>query len=98
MYDIFTVFVFLSPKENKNILGYKSPQQGLNKNVWKWSNKCFGLLALIGSIVYLVATVVLMVMNLQEYGILQNKIAVIYIILSVIITEVYTFVCSCRNK
>lgn len=96
---IFSLFLFfLSPKENKNALGYKSPQQGLNKNVWKWSNKCFGLLAIIGSFVYIITTVILIAMNLQEYGMLQNKIAVAYIILSVIITEVYTFVHSCRNR
>ncbi len=96
---IFSLFLFfLSPRENKNLLGYKSPQQGLNKSVWKWSNKCFGLLAIIGSVLYLITTIVLIILKLQKYGTLQNKIAIVYIFLCVIITEIYTFVCSYRNR
>lgn len=35
---LFSLFLFfLSPKENKNMFGYKSPQQGFHKNIWKWS-------------------------------------------------------------
>ena len=49
----FSFFLFFySPKDPKNMLGYKSLQQNMHKDIWKWTNECFGLLALVGSILY----------------------------------------------
>lgn len=95
---VFALFLFfLSPKEAKNMFGYKSPQQGLNKNVWKWSNKCFGLLAIIGSTIYLISAIVLMVLGIHKYSVLLNKVGLVYIVISVIITEMYTFMVSYKR-
>ena len=96
---LFSLFLFfLSPKENKNMLGYKSPQQGLNKNVWKWSNKCFGVLAIVGSSIYLIATIILLLSGNDKYGDMINRIGLVYTIISVIITEIYTLILSLRNR
>jgi hypothetical protein len=40
-YGIF--LFFFSAKEKKNMLGYKSLQQNMHKDIWKWTNQCFGL-------------------------------------------------------
>lgn len=85
--------IFLSPQE-KNMFGYKSPQQGLNKNTWKWSNKCFGVLIFVGATAYLISSIVLLALNLGQYNSLLNKIGVAYILVSVVITEVYIFIRS----
>lgn len=98
LFVIFSLFLyFVSPSENKNLLGYKSPQQGANAHIWKWSNKCFGMLALIGSVLYLISSIVLGVLELQDYGSIQNKIAIAYLVVCVIVTEIYTLIRSCKK-
>lgn len=79
------------------MFGYKSPQLGLNKNTWKWSNKCFGVLIFIGGMVYLISSIVLSTLNLEQYNSLLNKIGLVYILVNVVITEVYIFIRS-RKK
>ena len=63
----FSLFLrFYSPREKGNMLGYKSPQQGMRRNVWFWSNRCFGKLALAGSAVYLAASIILLILGKTE--------------------------------
>lgn len=96
---MFSLFLFfLSPKENKNMLGYKSPQQGFNKNIWKWSNKCFGLLAMIGSAIYLIIAAVLAFLEIRKYDAMINSIGLAYVIICVIVTEIYTFIISHKKR
>lgn len=92
---LYSIFLYsYSYKENQNMLGYKSSQQRMNKNVWKISNRCFGFLALIGSSIYLVVTVVLLLCNLSKYNEKLNIYGLIYICICVFVTEVYTLVRS----
>lgn len=88
---ILALYIFYqSPKEGKNMLGYKSPQQGIHKNIWKWSNKCFGFLAIVGSAIYLFIVVIFMYQGVVVYNTKLNYYGLIYILISVIITEIYT--------
>ncbi len=88
----FSIFIyFLSPKEGENMLGYKSPQQGMHKDIWKCSNKCFGILALFGSSIYLITTIIFRIFNISEYNKNINHYGLIYVFICIIITEVYTF-------
>lgn len=89
---------FLSPKEDKNMFGYKSPQQGLNKNVWKWSNKCYGLFAIVGSAIYLISAIVLLALRITQYNALLNKMGLAYIFVSIILTEICTYILSLRKQ
>ena len=88
---------FFSPKEGRNIFGYKSPQ-GMNKNIWKWSNKCFGILAMIGSFLYLLITLIAQLLGQDQFSNEINKYAILYIFVSIIITEVFTFVRSRKSR
>lgn len=88
---------FYSPK-NISILGYKSLQLSTHKNIWKWSNKCFGLLAIIGSTIYLLASIILSVLSINEYDSIMNDYGIAYILVCVFITEIYTFVCAHKSK
>ncbi len=95
----YSLFIyFFSPKEGKNMLGYKSPQQGMHKNIWKWSNKCFGILVLLGSSIYLIITITMRFFNISKYNSIINRYGIIYIFLCIIITEIYTFVNSHKNR
>lgn len=80
------------------MLGYKSPQQGMHKNIWKWSNRCFGSLAIFGSSIYLLAAIILKILNISNYNGKINQYGIIYIFVCIIITELYTFVNSQKNK
>ena len=80
------------------MLGYKSPQQGINKNIWQWSNKCFGILAIIGSSIYLLTTIAFKILDIDNYYSVMNRYGIVYIFLCIIITEIYTFVQSQRKK
>lgn len=80
------------------MFGYKSPQQGLNKNIWKWSNKCFGLLAMIGSAIYLMIAVILALLEIHKYEAMINSIGLVYVIICVIVTEIYIFIISRKKR
>lgn len=96
---VFALFLyFLSPSEGKNMLGYKSPQQGTHKNIWKWSNKCFGILAIAGASIYLLAAIILRILSIGEYDSKINLYGMIYIIICIIITETYTFIRSQKSR
>lgn len=82
---------FFSPREGMNMLGYKSPQ-GMHKNIWKFSNKCFGIFGIVGSSLYLLINLIFKILGLSDYYNDINKYAIIYIYVSIIITEIYTFV------
>lgn len=87
-----SIFIlFFSPKESykNNALGYKSPQLNTHKNIWFWTNKCFGLLALLGSILYLLISVVLVLTGHVGFSTTMNKYLLIYIGLSIVLTEIY---------
>lgn len=80
------------------MFGYKSPQQGFYKNIWKWSNRCFGLLAMIGSAIYLIVAVILAFLEIRKYDAMINSIGLVYVIICVIVTEVYTFILSRKKR
>jgi hypothetical protein len=88
---------FLSPKEKKNMLGYKSFQQNMHKDIWKWTNECFGLLTLVGSFIYLTISIILEIKDISFSSEL-NKYGLIYIIISFVLTECYGLIQSYRNK
>lgn len=99
LFLVLSLFIyFISPIYKKNILGYKSMQQGIHKDIWKWSNKCFGLLAMIGSVIYLAVSITFKVLDITDYNALLNQCGTFYIFLSILATEVYTFICSQKNK
>ncbi len=89
---------FISPIFKKNILGYKSMQQGMYKDVWMLSNKCFGLLVMIGSIIYLTMAITFKISDIKHYDALLNQCGTFYIFLSILVTEVYTFISSQKRK
>jgi uncharacterized membrane protein len=89
---------FFSAKEENNILGYKSVLHRPNKNIWRWSNKCFGTLAIIGSSIYLIVTIIFRVLSITDYNSLVNEFGVAYIFICIFITEVYTFVRVQKSK
>lgn len=90
---------FISPKEAKNMLGYKSPQQRIRKSsVWKYSNKCFGILVLIGSFIYLLATIITRILSISEYNNKINQYGIIYIFICIGLTELYTFIRSQKER
>ncbi len=94
-----SIFIFFfSPKEGRNLLGYKSPQQGMNKNIWKWSNRCFGILAIIGSSTYLLTTIVLKFLDIDDYNSIINQYGMIYIFACILVTELYTFIQSQKKN
>lgn len=81
--------IFYSPKEKGNMLGYKSLQLNTHKDIWKWTNICFGLLTLIGSIVYLSLSILeaLKIINFANL----NKYGLYYIGIAFAVTEFYAF-------
>ena len=86
---------FYSSKDARNMLGYKSLQLNTHKDIWKWTNECFGLLTLFGSVVYLAISVYLAAKDLSfprlpMYGL-------IYIVISFITTECYAFIKKYKN-
>lgn len=85
-YGIF--LFFFSAKEKKNMLGYKSLQQNMHKDIWKWTNQCFGLLAIVGSVIYLITSIIQEVQNITlAYS--MYKYVLVYIGTSILITECY---------
>ena len=70
------------------MLGYKSLQQNMHKDIWKWTNECFGLLALVGSIIYLIFSVILEIKDIS-FSARLNMYGLVYIIISFILTECY---------
>lgn len=89
--SIFILFFSTKESYRYNALGYKSPQLNTHKNIWLWTNKCFGLLALIGSTLYLVVSLILILSGNVNFAITMNKYGLVYIVLSIIITEIYAF-------
>ena len=85
---------FYSPRE-ENILGYKSLQLGTNKNVWKWSNRCFGIISIIGSLILLSVDIIGRIRN-DNYNL--YKYILLYIIFAFIITEVYVIIKKLKNR
>ncbi len=99
LFLVFSVFLyFISPIYKKNMLGYKSMQQGMYKDIWKMSNKCFGLLAMIGSSIYLAMAITFKILDMKHYNALLNQCGIFYILLSILVTEVYTFISSQKRK
>lgn len=73
------------------MLGYKSLQLKKHKDVWKWTNQCFGLLTLIGSISFLVF---LSILKIQGEGTSLSgiKVFLYYILFCFVITECYAYI------
>lgn len=89
----FSLFLrYYSPREKGNMLGYKSPQQGMRRNVWFWSNRCFGKLALAGSAVYFAASIILLILGKTEMAYKLNLYIIPYLLFSTGVTEIYTFI------
>lgn len=83
--------LFFSSTDKPNVLGYKSLQINIHKNIWLWTNKCFGIFSLIGSILYLLISVILLLTENSEYLAVINKYGLYYILISFVITEIYAF-------
>ncbi len=94
-YSLF--LFFLSPKEKKNILGYKSLQQNIHEDIWKWTNECFGLLTLFGSIIYLTFSVLLEIKDIS-FSARLNMYGLVYIIISFVLTECYGLIKRYKHK
>lgn len=89
----FSLFLrFYSPKERGNMLGYKSPQLRTRRRVWFWSNRCFGNLALAGSAVYLTVSTAFLAAGKTEWLDEVNRYIIPYLLLSIVVTEIYTFI------
>jgi uncharacterized membrane protein len=97
---ILGILVYWFSPNSPHNLGYVSLQLRRNKNIWKWSNRFFGRLCFIGSMIFLIAAIFLKVFNAEESKI-NNWAMVIfltYIIVSVIITEIYIFIKTQQQK
>ncbi len=95
---VYSLFLFfLSPREKKNILGYKSLQQNMDKDIWKWTNKCFGLLTLAGSIIYLIFSIILEFKGIS-FSSKLSMYGLIYIVISFVLTECYGLMKRYKNK
>lgn len=96
---VFSLFLFFfSPKEKNNMFGYKSLQLNTHKMIWYWSNKCFGLLLMIGSILYIIGAVILKFNQKFEFSSTLNKYGLCYIFIIFVITELYTFAKQYKDK
>lgn len=85
----FGLFLFfVSPKEKKNMFGYKSLQQGMHREIWKWTNQCFGLFIMVGSIVYLAFSIAYGANGISFFTKL-NRYGLFYIVISFVLTEAY---------
>lgn len=93
-----SLFLYFYSPNNISLLGYKSPQLGTHKNIWKWSNKCFGVLAMIGSGIYLITSIIFNIINMSEYDSIMNKFAIAYVIVSIFMTELYSFIRVRKNR
>ena len=92
---LMSMFIyFYSPRE-ENVLGYKSLQLGTNKNAWKWSNRCFGIISIIGSLIFLSVDIIGRIRN-DNYNL--YKYILLYIVLAFIITEVYVIIKKLKDK
>ena len=78
------------------MLGYKSLQQNTHKDIWKWTNECFGLLATVGSIIYLIISIILEFRDIS-YSSRLNFLGLVYIFISFIITECYALIRKHKN-
>ena len=70
------------------MFGYKSLQQNIHKDIWKWTNECFGLLTLFGSMLYLTLSIILELKGISISSRL-NMYGLFYIVFSFILTECY---------
>ncbi len=70
------------------MFGYKSLQQNMHKDIWKWTNECFGLLTLFGSMVYITLSIILELKGISISSRL-NMYGLFYIVFSFILTECY---------
>lgn len=95
-----SIFIcFFSPKEGYNPLGYKSPQLNTNKKIWFWTNRFFGILAMIGSAIYLLISIfTLVVLKNEPFLIMLNKFGLVYIVIAIVITEVYALTKSLKER
>ena len=102
MWRIFRNSEIIIIVEKSHNVGYGQsenlPTKGMNKNIWKWSNKCFGILEMIGSFLYLLLTLIVQLLGKDQFSNEINKYAILYIFLSIIVTEVFTFVRSRRSR
>lgn len=94
-YGIFLFFV--SSREKKNMFGYKSLQQGMHKDVWRWTNQCFGLLLIVGAIFYLTFSIVLYSKGIS-FSKELNLYGKVYLLTSIVLTECYTMIRRHRSK
>lgn len=96
----FSLFIcFFSAKEGYNALGYKSPQLNTHKKIWFWTNRCFGILTIIGSALYLLISILaLLVLKNEAFLWTLNKLGLIYIVIAFVITEVYAFTKNIQDK
>ncbi|HHV13301.1 MAG TPA: hypothetical protein GXX75_23805 [Clostridiales bacterium] len=77
------------------MLGYKSVQLRSHKNIWKWSNRCFGMLSIIGSSLFLLVDVIGRVIN-KKYDL--YKYVLLYILFAFIITEAYVLIKKLKDN
>ncbi len=97
---ILGILVYWFAPNSPHNLGYISLQLGRNKNIWKWSNRFFGRLWLIGSIIFLITAIILKISDVGKPKINNwvEGIFFIYIIISIIITEIYIFIKTQKIK
>ena len=79
------------------MLGYKSLQQNMHKDIWKWTNECFGLLTLVGSIIYLTFSIILEIQDIS-FSAKLYKYGLVYVIISFLLTECYGLFKRYKNK
>lgn len=94
VFCILGIMVYwFSPASPHNV-GYVSLQLHRNKNVWYWSNRFFGRLCLIGSIVFLITTVLFKIALKGDSAAGRWALAsfLTYLMLCVVITEVYIYI------
>lgn len=90
--------LFLSPKEKNNIFGYKSLQLNTHKDIWKWTNQCFGLLILFGSVGFLLYLSILKIQGIEASLDVSLDLIKLYLLFSLVITECYAWVKKYKVK
>lgn len=91
-----SIFIFFISSRERNVLGYKSPQLNTHKKIWLWTNKCFGFLTFIGSVIYLLLSLIFYkdvkyLADLTKYG-------MFYIVFSIVATELYAYMKKIKDK
>lgn len=79
------------------MFGYKSLQQNMHKDIWKWTNECFGLLTFVGSIIYIICSIILEKKDIP-FSPRLNIYALVYLTICVVLTECYGVYKRYKNK